>query len=128
MKTIVLFLAAVMVLFGLTGVLWPEGVTQVAKYSVNSTGLYVVAAVRIILGSLLFIGARATRMPKTLRVIGILIFLAGVSTLFMSVQRTQAIVDAMLAHGAEFFRVAACVPLIVGLLIGGAALTKPANR
>jgi hypothetical protein len=128
MRTIVLFLATLMVLFGLTGILWPEGLTWVAKYSVNSTGLYVVAAVRIILGALLFIGARATRMPKTLRVIGILIFLAGVSTLFMSVQRVQAIVDAMLAHGAEFFRVAACVPLVAGLVIGGAALTKPVSR
>jgi hypothetical protein len=128
MKTIVLLIAILLVLFGLTGVLWPEGVTQVAKYSVNSTGLYVVAAVRIILGALLFIGARATRMPKTLRVIGILIFLAGVSMLFMSVQRVQAIVDALLAHGAEFFRVAACLPLIAGLVIGGAALTKRAGR
>jgi hypothetical protein len=128
MKTIVLLIAILLVLFGLTGVLWPEGVTQVAKYSVNSTGLYVVAAVRTILGALLFIGARATRMPKTLRVIGILIFLAGVSMLFMSVQRVQAIVDALLAHGAEFFRVAACLPLIAGLVIGGAALTKPAGR
>lgn len=128
MRTIVLLLATVMVLFGLTGVFWPEGLTQVAKYSVNPTGLYVVAAGRIILGALLFIGARATRLPKTLRVIGILIFLAGISTLFMSVQRTQAIVDTLLAHGAEFFRVAACIPLIGGLVIGGAALTKPVSR
>jgi hypothetical protein len=124
MKTIVLLIAILLVLFGLTGVFWPEGLTWVAKYSVNSTGLYVVAAGRIILGALLFIGARATRTPKTLRVIGILIFLAGISTLFMSVQRAQAIVDTMLAHGADFFRIAACIPLAVGCFIAGSTVTR----
>jgi len=128
MRIIVLLLATVMVLFGLTGVFWPEGLMQVAKYSITSTGLYVVAAARIILGALLFFGAGATRMPKTLRVIGVLILLAGVSTLFMSVQRAQAFADALVAHGADFFRVAACLPLVIGLVIAGAALTKPVSR
>lgn len=128
MKTIVLLLATLLVLFGLTGVFWPEGLMSLAKYSITSTGLYVVAAVRIIIGALLFSGAGATRMPKTLRVIGVLIMLAGVSTLFMSAPRAQALVDSFLAHGADFFRIAACLPLVVGLLIGGSALTKPANR
>jgi len=61
-------------------------------------------------------------------VIGVLILVAGVATLLMSVQRVQSLVDALLAHGADFFRIAACLPLIAGLLIGGAALTKPGNR
>ena len=128
MKKIVLLLAAVMVLFGLTGVLWPEALMAVAKYSVTAKGIYVVAAVRIIIGALLLIGAGATRMPKTLRVIGGIILVAGVATLFMSAQQAQSLVDGVLARGVEFFRVAACLPLIVGLLAGGAALTKPVSR
>ena len=128
MKTIVLLIAILLVMFGLTGVFWPEGLMQVARYSITSTGLYVVAAVRIILGALLLFGAGATRIPKTLRVIGVLILLAGVSTLFIGAQRAQALTDALLAHGADFFRIAACLPLVAGLVIGGAALTKRVSR
>lgn len=128
MKKIVLLVATVMILFGLTGVFWPEALMAVGKYSVTATGLYVVAAIRIILGALLLITAGATRMPKTLRVIGGIILVAGVATLFMSVQQAQSLVDGILARGVEFFRIAACLPLIVGLLAGGAALTKPVSR
>jgi hypothetical protein len=128
MKKIVLILAAVMILFGLTGVLWPEGLMALAKYSVTSKGIYVVAAVRIIIGALLLIGAGETRMPKTLRVIGGIILIAGVASFLMSPQQAQGFIDGILARGVEFFRVAACLPLIVGLLAGGAALTKPVSR
>ena len=44
MKAIAFFIAALLVLFGLTGVLWPEGLMQLATYSFSRTGLYVVAA------------------------------------------------------------------------------------
>lgn len=128
MRKIVLLLAAVMILFGLTGVLWPEALMAVAKYSVTAKGIYVVAAVRIIIGALLLITAGATRMPKTLRTIGGIILVAGVALLFMSPQQAQSFIDRILALGVEFFRVAACLPLIVGLLVGGAALTKPVSR
>jgi hypothetical protein len=128
MRKIVLFLAAVMILFGLTGVLYPEALMALAKYSVTAKGIYVIAAVRIIIGALLLITAGATRMPKTLRVIGGIMLVAGVATLFMSPQQAQGFVEGILARGVEFFRVAACLPLIVGLLAGGAALTKPVSR
>jgi hypothetical protein len=128
MKALVLLAAALMILLGLTGVFWPEGLMQLGKYSVTATGLYVVAAVRIILGTLLLVAAGATRMPKTLRVIGFIILVAGVATLLISAQRAQSLIDGLLSRGVEFFRVAACLPLIVGLLAGGAALTKPVSR
>ena len=128
MKTIVLLLATVLVLFGLTGVFWPEGLMQFAKYSANQTGLYVVAAIRIFVGALLLITAGATRLPKTLRVIGLIILVAGVASLLMSPERAQYLIDGLLQRGVEFFRVAACLPLIVGLLAAGAALTNPVSR
>jgi hypothetical protein len=128
MRKIVLLLATIMILFGLIGVFWPEGLMGLAKYSVTAKGIYVIAAVRIVLGALLLITAGATRMPKTIRVIGGIILVAGVAILFMSVQQAQSLIDGIVARGVEFFRVAACVPLIAGLLVGGAALTKPVSR
>ena len=123
MKTIALLIAALMVLLGLTGVLWPEGLMQLAMYSFTATGLYVAAAVRVVLGALLFIVARATRTPKTLRVIGLIILVAGIATALIPAERAQLMKDWWMGHGPDTLRIAACFPLAVGIIIGISALT-----
>src|SRR2546423_7113894 len=123
MKAIALLIAALMVLLGLTGVLWPEGLMQLATYSFPATGLYVAAAVRVVLGALLFIVARATRTPKTVRVIGLLILVAGIATALIPVERAQLMKDWWIGHGPDTLRIAACVPLVAGIIIGISALT-----
>ena len=124
MKIIALVIAALMILLGLTGVLWPEGPMELAKYSFTSTGLYVAAIVRIVLGALLFVSASATRTPKTVRVIGTLIFVAGVATALMSAERAQLLKDWWMSHGPDALRIAACFPLAVGFFLAGSTLSK----
>src|SRR5256885_13688136 len=77
MKALLLFTAILMIALGLTGVFWPEGLMDLAKYSFTRSGTYFVAAVRILLGTFLLTGAGATRTPKTVRVIGGIIFIVG---------------------------------------------------
>ena len=124
MKAIAFFIAALLVLFGLTGVLWPEGLMQLAKYSFSRTGLYVVAAARVVLGGLLFFAASATRTPKTIRVIGLLVLIAGIVTAVISPERADLMKDWLVARGPDTLRIAACIPLAAGLFIAGATLTK----
>jgi hypothetical protein len=124
MKAIALVIAALMILLGLTGVLWPEGVMGLAKYSFTATGLYVIAVARILLGALLLLVARATRTPKTVRVIGLLILVAGIATALMGVERAKLLGDWLLNRGPDFLRMAACIPLAAGFFIAGATLTK----
>jgi xanthine/uracil permease len=124
MKIIALVIAALMILLGLTGVLWPEGPMELAKYSFTSTGIYVAAIVRIVLGALLFVAASATRTPKTVRVIGTLIFVAGVATALMSAERAQLLNDWWMSHGPDALRIAACFPLAVGFFLAGSTLSK----
>ena len=124
MKAIALFIAALLVLFGLTGVLWPEGLMQLATYSFSRTGLYVVAAARVVLGGLLFFAASATRTPKTVRVIGLVILIAGIATAVISPERADLMKDWLVGRGPDTLRIAACLPLAVGLFIAGATLTK----
>ena len=123
MKAIALLIAALMVLLGLTGVLWPEGLMRLATYSFTATGLYVAAAVRVVLGALLFIVARATRTPKTLRVIGLIILVAGIATALIPAERAQLMKEWWVAHGPDTLRIAACFPLAAGIIIGISALT-----
>jgi hypothetical protein len=124
MKAIALALAALMILLGLTGVLWPEGVMGLAKYSFTATGLYVIAVARMLLGALLLLAARATRTPKTVLVIGLLIFVAGIATALMGVERAKLLGDWLLDRGPDFLRLAACLPLAAGCFIAVATLTK----
>jgi len=124
MKAVAFVIALLMILLGLTGILWPEGLIELAKYSFTPTGIYVIAVVRMVLGALLLVAASATRTPKTVRVIALIIFAAGVATALMSVERAQLLKEWWLSHGPEFLRIAACFPLAVGFFIAGATLTK----
>jgi hypothetical protein len=127
MKIIAVVIAALMIVFGLTGVLWPEGLLGLAKYSHTSTGIYVLAIARMLLGALLLVAANATRTPKTVRVIGILIFAAGVATALMSPERAQLLGNWLLERGPDLLRIAACFPLLVGFFLLISTLTKPRN-
>jgi len=127
MKIIALGIAALMILVGLTGVLWPEGLMGLMKYSFTSTGIYAAAISRMVLGGLLLVAAQATRTPKTVRVIAVLIFLAGVATALINPDRAQSLKDWWLSHGPDALRIAACFPLAVGFFILFATLTKPRN-
>jgi uncharacterized membrane protein len=127
MKAISSGIAALLILVGLTGVLWPEGLMNLMTYSFTSTGIYVTAITRMILGALLLVAAAATRTPKTIRVIAVIIFLAGVATALISPERAQLLKDWWLSHGPDALRIAACFPLAVGFFILVATLTKPRN-
>jgi hypothetical protein len=71
--------------------------------------------------------APAARTPKTIRVIGVLIFLAGVATALTSGERAQLLKDWMVERGPDFLRIAACLPLAAGFFILVATLTKRRN-
>jgi hypothetical protein len=124
MKAIALIIALMMVSLGLTGVLWPEGLMQLASNSFTGTGMYVVAAVRVVLGALLIVAASATRTPKTIRVIGLIILLVGIAGAFVPAERALAVKDWLVNRGPDTLRIAACLPLVVGIFVGLSALTK----
>jgi hypothetical protein len=124
MKAIALLIALLMVSLGLTGVVWPEGVMHLASYSVTASGIYIVAAVRIVLGALLFFAAAATRTPKTIRVIGLIILVAGIVTALIPVERVQGLKDWLLAHGPNTLRIAACFPLAMGVFLAWTTISR----
>lgn len=124
MKAVALLIAALLLLLGLTGILWPEGLMELVKYSSKAPGFYLLAFARAIIGGFLAAAAVATRTPKTVRVIGILIFIGGILVVVAGQQRAQQMTDWWIAKGPDALRIAACLPLAVGCFIGGSALTK----
>jgi uncharacterized protein YjeT (DUF2065 family) len=124
MKAIALFIAALIVLLGLTGVLWPEGLMQLATFSFTRTGLYVIAAVRIVLGALLFFAAAATRTPKTVRVIGLIILVAGIATALIPATNAEQMRLWFIARGPNTLRIATCFPLVAGVFIAWTTISR----
>jgi hypothetical protein len=124
MKALLLLSAALMIALGLTGLFWPEGLMDLAKYSFTKSGTYVVAAVRILLGTFLFTCAGAARTPKTIRVIGGFVFAVGLVGVLISHEPAQRFSEWWVAKGPDAFRMAACLPLAAGVFVGLSALTR----
>ena len=122
-KVILLVIATLMALLGLVGVFWPEGLTQLATFSFTASGLWVAAAVRVGIGALLFVGATAACTPRTIRLIGLIILVAGIATVLLPAERAQLLKD-WITRGPDTLRIAACLPLAAGIFIGLSTLTK----
>lgn len=128
MRTIVLVIAALLVALGLTGVLYPEGLTGLLKYSFAPTGIIVVSIARIVVGVLLFVAARGSSIANAVRVIAVIIVIAGIAGFFLSPERAQTMASSILEKGPDRLRLIACLPLAVGLFIGGSALFHRTKR
>jgi hypothetical protein len=65
---------------GVGGILAPAGLVWLAQQFVTPGAFYVVATVRIAFGLLLISVASASRAPKTLRVLGSIVVILGITT------------------------------------------------
>ena len=128
MKALLLLCAALLVSVGLTGVFWPEGLMDLARYSFTKSDTYVVAAARILLGTILFTCAGAARTPKTIRLIGGIMFTAGLVGVLISHEPARRFIEWWVAKGPDAFRIAACLPLAVGIFIAGSTVAKDSSK
>jgi hypothetical protein len=128
MKALLLLTATLMIALGLAGVFWPEALMDLAKYSFTKSGAYVIAAVRILLGTFLFTCAGASRTPRTVRVIGAVIFTVGIVGVLISHEPAQRLSEWWVAKGPDTFRMAACLPLVVGLFIAGSTMARGSSK
>jgi hypothetical protein len=78
-------------------------------------GLSTIAAVRIAMGLLFVVAAPASRAPWTVRALGLLVIVAGLSTPWFGVARSRAVVNWLSSAGPLLMRLDA----VVGLAIGG---------
>jgi hypothetical protein len=124
MKILACAIGALMILLSLTGLFWPEGLVKLGHYSFTPTGLYVVAIIRLAIGLVLFLAAPASRAPRTLRVLAVIICVAGVAAALISIERAQVLMEWWSAHGPGFIRIAAAGVLAVGSFIAYATAPR----
>ena len=78
-------------------------------------GLNAIAVFRIAIGLVLVLAATASRSPRLLRALGVLVMIAGLSTPWFGVERARAVMDRVVTAGPWLMRLDA----LVGLALGG---------
>jgi hypothetical protein len=102
---------------GLFGLVAPSQLLEFGRPLLTETGLYVVAAVRVAFGLLLLFAARLSRMPRTLRVFGIVIIVAGLTTPLFGVERSVSMFNWLSAQAPALVRVVATLAMGFGALV-----------
>ncbi|HWW93066.1 MAG TPA: hypothetical protein VN375_06855 [Vicinamibacteria bacterium] len=114
MRSLALVVAIFIMLIGVAGVLAPDSFMTLARYAVTPIGLYVIAAVRVGIGLVLILAAAISRASKTLRALGAVALVAGLTTPFLGAERARAILDWQLSQGTILLRVGAGLALAIG--------------
>ena len=103
--------------FGLTGIADPSVLLKVGRSLQSSGALYWIAAIRIAIGALLVWAAPASRAPRLLRVVGVIVVVVGLITPLFGVERVQAVLTWWEDQGQLFMRVTPGVAVVVGGLL-----------
>ena len=126
MNLLAFAIAILAILMALIGFVRPDVLVSLGRYSFSPIGLYVVAMIRLAVGLIFFLGARRSRAPRTLRIIGVLICVVGVALAWLTVERGDALREWWDLRGLGFVRVAAMFVLGLGTFIAYA--TAPRRR
>jgi hypothetical protein len=118
-------LSIMVAVLGGIGIVAPASLLAFAGLFLSPAGLYAAAAIRLVLGTALVVAAPASRAPKTVRVLGVVIIVAGVVTPLVGVERARAIVEWWTAQGTAFMRAWAGVALAFGLFLAYAVAPRP---
>jgi len=113
------------VVLGVLGLAAPAALPGWGAHLITSGGLYVIAVVRVVIGVVLMEAAKKARMPKTLRVCGVVAIVAGLTTPLLGVAGAHAILESWLAARPLVVRGFALLTVGLGFLIVHAAGDGP---
>lgn len=124
MNLLAMIVGLLVVAVGAVGMAVPDALVAIGRDLVTPTGLYVIAVVRVGIGLVLVLAASTSRMPRTLRVVGGIVIIAGLTTPMFGVDRARAVMDWWVSQGPLFTRFAAVLAVAIGGFIiyaGGSA-------
>jgi hypothetical protein len=105
---------------GAVGLVAPSGLVWIAQHSLTSGAFYVIATARVAFGLILISAASVSRAPKTLRVLGYLILIAGITTAvtgLAAIENARAIVDWWVHEGSGVVRLTGLGVLALGAFV-----------
>ena len=123
MRIAALLVALFAIVGGVVRIATPDSLMTIGRYVATPVGLYVIAAIRVAIGLVLMLVAPTSRVPRTLRVVGAVVLVAGLATPLFGVERTRAILDWESTQGTALTRVVAGLVLAIGGFIAFAVAT-----
>jgi len=115
MRWLGLVIGALVILASAISFAAPDLRLSLERSVMTPAGLYAIAALRIAIGLVFVLAAPASRAPRTLRVLGLIVIIAGLSTPWFGVARARAVVNWLASAGPLLMRLDA----VVGIALGG---------
>ena len=117
MAIVALVLSICIAALGALSVVAPERLAALVRSFQTRAGLYWVGGIRVLLGIALVFAAPGSRAPGFIWVLGIVIFVAGLITPVIGLERFRRLTDWWLDRGPWFARVWGAVAFVLGLLL-----------
>ena len=125
MRLAALLVALFTVVIGIGGLISPETGIEIRRLYFATPGrLYSAAALRLAMGLVVILAAAGSRAPKTLRVLGVIMCLQGLSATMMGPEHARAVLEWETMQGTAFLRVGAAVAVIAGGFMAFALMTR----
>src|SRR6185436_6396511 len=117
MRLVGLVIGALVILVSAISFAVPDLKLSLERSAMTPTGLYAMAVLRIAIGLVFVFAAPASRAPRTLRVLGLVVIIAGLTTPWFGVTRARAVVDWLAAAGPLLMRVDAAAGMALGAFL-----------
>jgi hypothetical protein len=115
MKSAALLVAVFTIVVGIVGLVSPDRVTTVRRlYFATPVRLYAAGAVRLAMGLVVILCARASRAPKTLRALGAVMCMQALVATLLGPDRARAVLEWETMQGTALLRVGAAVAVAAG--------------
>ena len=127
MRLAALLMGALIIVASALSFVSPELRLSLERSLLTPTGLYAIAAVRIAIGLVFVFAAPASRAPLTLRLLGVIVIIAGLATPWFGVARAREAMAWWESAGPLFRRGEAVVGLALGSFLVY-VLRRPTRR
>ena len=114
MRLLGLVVGALVILGSAISFAAPDLRLSLERSVMTPAGLYAIAALRIAIGLVFVLAAPASRAPRTVRVLGLIVIIAGLMTPWFGVARAQAVLNWFATAGPLLMRVDAGVGVALG--------------
>ena len=114
MRLLGLVIGALVILVSAISFAVPDLKLSLERSTMTPTGLYAIAVLRIAIGLVFVFAAAASRAPRALRVLGLVVIIAGLMTPWFGVTRAHATLNWVASAGPLLMRLDACVGMAMG--------------
>jgi hypothetical protein len=119
MRFAALLVALFSIVVGIVGIISPDYGTMVRRqYFSSPVTLYPAVALRLVMGLVVILAAGASRAPKIMRTLGVVMCLQAVTATVLGPDRARAVLEWETMQGTAILRVGAAVALAAGAFMG----------